>query len=174
MKVILATLNAKFIHTSLAIRLLKAYSGNEFDIDLAEYTIKDPVMNIVSDLFQRRPDVVGFSCYIWNIEETIKVIRLLKKVLPETAIVLGGPEVSYDTQHWMERVRDVDFIVMGDGEETFHQLLQEAVRRPEVPLRVRRGLPQRGGSRDQPAASEIRSEHAAFAAPFSRRHPEPR
>ncbi|RRJ64420.1 DUF4080 domain-containing protein [Paenibacillus oralis] len=125
MKVILATLNAKFIHTSLALRLLKAYSGNEFDIDLAEYTIKDPVMNIVSDLFQRRPDVVGFSCYIWNIEETIKVIKLLKKVLPETTVVLGGPEVSYDSQHWMERVREVDFIVMGDGEETFHHLLQE-------------------------------------------------
>lgn len=125
MKVILSTLNAKFIHTSLAIRLLKAYSGNDFDIELAEYTIKDPTMNIVSDLFQRRPDVIGFSCYIWNIEETIRVIDVLKKVMPETTIVLGGPEVSYDTQYWMERVKSVDFIVMGDGEETFHHLLQE-------------------------------------------------
>ncbi|WP_110933651.1 B12-binding domain-containing radical SAM protein [Paenibacillus bouchesdurhonensis] len=125
MKVILTTLNAKYIHTSLAIRLLKAYSGNEFDIELAEYTIKDPTMNIVSDLFQRRPDVIGFSCYIWNIEETIRVIDILKKVLPETTIVLGGPEVSYDSQYWMERVKSVDFIVMGDGEETFHHLLQE-------------------------------------------------
>ncbi|MCH1642283.1 B12-binding domain-containing radical SAM protein [Paenibacillus timonensis] len=125
MKVILATLNAKFIHTSLAIRLLKAYSGNEFDIELAEYTIKDPVMNIVSDLFRRKPDVIGFSCYIWNIEETIKLVALLKKVLPEVKIVLGGPEVSYDTKYWMERVPEVDFIVMGDGEETFHHLLQE-------------------------------------------------
>lgn len=125
MKVILATLNAKYIHTSLAIRLLKAYSGHEFDIDLAEYTIKDPILNIVSDLYQKRPDVVGFSCYIWNIEETIKVIELLKKVLPDTAVVLGGPEVSYDTEYWMERVPEVDFIVMGDGEETFHHLLQE-------------------------------------------------
>lgn len=125
MKVILATLNAKFIHTSLAIRLLKAYSGNEFDIELAEYTIKDPVMNIVSDLFRRKPDVIGFSCYIWNIEETIKLVALIKKVLPEVKIVLGGPEVSYDTKYWMERVPEVDFIVMGDGEETFHHLLQE-------------------------------------------------
>lgn len=125
MKVILSTLNAKYIHTSLAIRLLKAYSGNDFDIELAEYTIKDPTMNIVSDLFQRKPDVVGFSCYIWNIEETIRVVDILRKVLPETTIVLGGPEVSYDTQYWMERVKSVDFIVMGDGEETFHHLLQE-------------------------------------------------
>lgn len=125
MKVILSTLNAKYIHTSLAIRLLKAYSMHEFDIELTEYTIKDPLMNIVSDLYQRKPDVIGFSCYIWNIEETLKLVDLLKKVLPETKIVLGGPEVSYDTDYWMNRAQSVDFIVMGDGEETFHHLLQE-------------------------------------------------
>ncbi|QCT03932.1 Radical SAM domain protein [Paenibacillus algicola] len=124
MKVILSTLNAKYIHTSLAIRCLKAYSEHDFDIELAEYTIKDPVMNIVSDLFQRRPAVVGFSCYIWNIEETIKVIDILKKVMPEVTIVLGGPEVSYDTGYWMERLVNVDFIVMGEGEETLHHLLK--------------------------------------------------
>ncbi|WP_046225481.1 B12-binding domain-containing radical SAM protein [Paenibacillus dauci] len=125
MKVVLSTLNAKYIHTSLAIRCLKAYSEKEFDIELAEYTIKDPVMNIVSDLYQRRPDVIGFSCYIWNIEETIKVIDVLRKVLPQVKIILGGPEVSYDTEHWMNRLSNVDFIVIGEGEETFHQLLQE-------------------------------------------------
>lgn len=124
MKVILTTLNAKFIHTSLAIRLLKAYSEHEFDIELTEYTIKDPVMNIVSDLFQRKPDVIGFSCYIWNIEETLRVIDIVKKVMPEVKIILGGPEVSYDTGYWMERAQSVDFIVMGDGEETLHHLLQ--------------------------------------------------
>lgn len=125
MKVVVATLNAKYIHTSLALRLLKAYSGKEFDIDMAEYTIKDPVLNIVSDLYKRNPEVIGFSCYIWNMEETLKVVDMLKKVMPETAIVLGGPEVSYDTDYWMERAKNVDFIVMGDGEETFHHLLQE-------------------------------------------------
>ncbi|WP_025680920.1 B12-binding domain-containing radical SAM protein [Paenibacillus massiliensis] len=125
MKVVLSTLNAKYIHTCLAIRCLKAYSDKDFDIELAEYTIKDPVMNIVSDLFQRKPDVIGFSCYIWNIEETIKVIDIVKKVMPEVRIVLGGPEVSYDTEDWMKRLRNVDFIVMGEGEESFHQLLQE-------------------------------------------------
>ncbi|MHA0856595.1 B12-binding domain-containing radical SAM protein [Paenibacillus sp. CMAA1364] len=124
MKVVLSTLNAKYIHTSLAIRLLKAYSQNEFDIELAEYTIKDPVMNIVSDLYQKKPDVIGFSCYIWNIEETIKVVDIVKQVMPDVTIVLGGPEVSYDTQHWMERISNVDHIVMGDGEEVFHHLLQ--------------------------------------------------
>ncbi len=125
MKIVLSSLNAKYIHTSLAIRCLKAYSEKEFDIELAEYTIKDPVMNIVSDLYRRQPDVIGFSCYIWNIEETIRVIEVLKKVMPNTRIILGGPEVSYDTEQWMERIPQVDFIVVGEGEETFHHLLQE-------------------------------------------------
>ena len=124
-KVVLAALNAKFIHTCLAIRYLKAFSGEKFAIELAEYTIKDPAMNIVSDLFGRRPDVIGFSCYIWNIEETVAVVRMLRKVLPDAKIVLGGPEVSYDTEYWMRRVPEVDFIVMGEGEETFDHLLTE-------------------------------------------------
>ncbi|MFD1422380.1 B12-binding domain-containing radical SAM protein [Laceyella tengchongensis] len=125
MKIALATLNAKYIHTSLALRYLKAYSERDFEIEIAEYTIKDPVMNIVSDLYGRQPDVVGFSCYIWNIEETITVIDMLKKVKPDVKIVLGGPEVSYDTDYWMKRLPQVDFIVVGEGEATFHQLLTE-------------------------------------------------
>lgn len=125
MKVLLATLNAKYIHTSLAIRYLKAYCESDFDIELAEYTIKDPALNIVSDLFGRNPDVIGFSCYIWNIEETISIVRMLRKVMPSVKIVLGGPEVSYDTHEWMQRVPEIDFIVMGEGEETLHHLLTE-------------------------------------------------
>ncbi|UJF34365.1 B12-binding domain-containing radical SAM protein [Paenibacillus hexagrammi] len=125
MKVIVSTLNAKFIHTSLALRYLKAFCEKDFDVDIVEYTIKDPAMNIVSDLYQKAPDVLGFSCYIWNIEETIHIIRMIKKIMPNLLIVLGGPEVSYDTEYWMNRIPEVDFIVMGEGEETLHQLLQE-------------------------------------------------
>ncbi|PFO06416.1 B12-binding domain-containing radical SAM protein [Bacillus sp. AFS076308] len=125
MNVICSTLNAKFIHTNLAIRYLKAYAAPEFTIKLKEYTIKDPVLNIVSDLYQAKPDVIGFSCYIWNIEETLKVVNMLKKVDPSILIVLGGPEVTYDTAEWMEKHPDVDFIVIGEGEQTFKQLLHE-------------------------------------------------
>lgn len=125
MNIVLSTLNAKYIHTSLALRYLKAYSDADFDIQIAEYTINDPAMNIVSDLFQKQPDIIGFSCYIWNIEETIVVINMLKKILPDVKIILGGPEVSYDTRYWMERLDDVDFIVIGEGEETFNHLLKE-------------------------------------------------
>ena len=125
MNVICSTLNAKFIHTNLAIRYLKAYAAPEFAIQLKEYTIKDPVLNIVSDLYQEKPSVIGFSCYIWNIEETLKVVNMLKKIDPSIIIVLGGPEVSYDTAEWMEKYSEIDFIVLGEGEHTFKQLLHE-------------------------------------------------
>ncbi|QED47313.1 B12-binding domain-containing radical SAM protein [Cytobacillus dafuensis] len=125
MKIICSTLNAKYIHTNIAIRYLKAYAKPDFDIELTEYTIKDPVMNIVTDLIQKKPDVIGFSCYIWNMEETIKVINMIKKINPAIQIIVGGPEVSYDVLEWMEKVKDFDFIVIGEGEETFKQLLTE-------------------------------------------------
>lgn len=123
MNTILASLNAKYIHTNLAIRYLKAAAG-EYDIELAEYTINDPVINIVGDLYAKKPDVIGFSCYIWNIEETIQVIRMLKKVLPDVKIILGGPEVTYDVYDWLKRLKnDIDFIAVGEGEATFKELL---------------------------------------------------
>lgn len=125
MKIVAATLNAKYIHTNLAIRYLKAYAEPFHDIEIAEYTIKDPTMNIVTDLFRKRPDVIGFSCYIWNIEETIKVVENIRKIMPDLKIVLGGPEVSYDVIYWLKRLPEIDFIVMGEGEETFKQLLDE-------------------------------------------------
>ena len=123
MNIVLTTLNAKYIHTNLAIRYLKAYAMPEYNPIIAEYTIKDPTMNIVSDLYQKKPDVVGFSLYIWNIEETIKVMRMLKKVKPDVKIVAGGPEVTYDYDYWLERVPEIDVIVIGEGERTFKHLL---------------------------------------------------
>jgi anaerobic magnesium-protoporphyrin IX monomethyl ester cyclase len=125
MNVVVATLNAKYIHTSLALRYLKSFAQGEFEVDIAEYTIKDPSMSIAADLFSKKPDVIGFSCYIWNIEETIIVVDMLRKVLPDVKIMLGGPEVSYDTEFWMNRLPSVDFIVMGEGEETFRDLLRQ-------------------------------------------------
>lgn len=123
MNTILTTLNAKYIHTNIAIRYLKAYAQPDFKIDITEYTIKDPVMNIVSDLIQKNPQVIGFSVYIWNIEETIKVIKMIKKINPKIQVVVGGPEVTYDVHEWMVTVPEFDFIVFGEGEKTFKQLL---------------------------------------------------
>lgn len=125
MKAIVSTLNAKYIHTNLAIRYLKAYAQPEFNLEMAEYTIKDPAMNIVTDLHRRQPDVLGFSCYIWNIEETIQVIQMLKKINPNLIIFVGGPEVSYDVKYWLERVPEIDFIIVGEGEASVKNLLFE-------------------------------------------------
>lgn len=125
MKIIAATLNAKYIHTNLALRCLKAYCERDFHVEIAEYTIKDPVMNIVTDLYGREAELIGFSCYIWNIQETLQVVKMVKKIRPDLLVALGGPEVSYDTAWWLESQPEIDFIVMGEGEATFHQLLQE-------------------------------------------------
>ncbi|MFS0574437.1 B12-binding domain-containing radical SAM protein [Sporosarcina sp. 179-K 3D1 HS] len=123
MNIVLTTLNAKYIHTNLAIRYLKSYAAPEFDPTIVEYTIKDPTMSIVSDLYLKQPDIVGFSLYIWNIEESIRVIQMLKKVKPDVLIIAGGPEVTYDYDYWLERVPEIDAIVIGEGERTFKQLL---------------------------------------------------
>lgn len=125
MKVVVAALNAKYIHTCLALRCLKSFAEPEFPVLIKEYTIKDPVLSIVMDLYREAPDVVGFSCYIWNIEETIAVLNILKKVMPDVKIVLGGPEVSHDVAYWFRRIPEADFIVYGEGEETFKELLKE-------------------------------------------------
>lgn len=133
MNTILTTLNAKYIHTNLAIRYLKAAARPEFDPKIVEFTIKEPTLNIVTDLYQLKPDIVGFSCYIWNIEETIHVIRMLRVVSPQTKIVLGGPEVTYDVHYWLRRLEGlVDFIIMGEGEYSFKQLLKYF--HDEIPL----------------------------------------
>lgn len=120
---IVTTLNAKYIHTSLALRLLKAYCEPEHTVLIKEFTIKDPDMNIVSDLYNEQPDVIGFSCYIWNIEKTLAVVSMLKKVLPNTKLILGGPEVSFDAHYWMIDHPGVDMIIRGEGEIPFKEVL---------------------------------------------------
>ncbi|MEH7400878.1 DUF4080 domain-containing protein [Gottfriedia acidiceleris] len=124
MNIVLATLNAKYIHTNLGIRYIKAYAQPEYDIELAEYTIKDPSLNIITDLYKRKPKILGFSCYIWNIEQTIEVIRMYKKIDPSVIIFVGGPEVSYDVNYWLDRVKEIDIITIGEGEITVKKLIK--------------------------------------------------
>lgn len=125
MKIMLTTLNAKYIHTSLALQYLAAYSEKHFkEIEIVEFTINEPITNILSQIYEKQPKVLGVACYIWNIDETIKLIKLVKKVLPETLIVLGGPEVSFDIEYWLNKVEEIDYIVYGEGEVSFNNLLK--------------------------------------------------
>ena len=124
MNVVLSTLNSKFIHSSLALRYLKAYGeahGQAYDI--VEYTINMPVLHILSDITEHDIDALGFACYIWNIEMTLHVVDMVKAVRPDIKIVLGGPEVSFTADELLERCPNIDYIVQGEGEEAFHALV---------------------------------------------------
>ncbi len=93
-------------------------------IDIAEYTINQPLDQILRDIYARRPDMVCFSCYIWNIRYVRMLVRELKKVLPQTALWLGGPEVSYDAGKVLRELPEVSGVMRGEGEETFAELVQ--------------------------------------------------
>jgi radical SAM superfamily enzyme YgiQ (UPF0313 family) len=125
MKVLLIAINAKYIHTNNAVRLLKANS--DFDIKIMEYTIKDKLEDILQDINNYNPDVVGFSAYIWNIEH---ILKLLPNI--QATIILGGPEVSYESQVFMAKEPNIDYIIKGQGELVFDQLLHAIESKKDV------------------------------------------
>jgi radical SAM superfamily enzyme YgiQ (UPF0313 family) len=118
MKTLLISINAKYIHTNNAVRLLKANS--DFDIDIFEYTIKDDISKIIDDIKQYNPDVLGLSIYIWNIGLFRKLLSKLS--LEESNIIIGGPEVSYESSDFLNKY-PVDYIIKGEGELAFNKLL---------------------------------------------------
>ena len=125
MKFLLAAVNAKYIHSNPALYSLKAYAGEKYknQIEIAEYTINQYARDILADIYLRKPDVVGFSCYIWNFEIIGKLLPELKKVLPDTKIWLGGPEVSFDADKLLLKYTSLTGIMIGEGEETFKELM---------------------------------------------------
>ena len=122
MKTVFAALNAKYIHVNLAIRSIALYCS-EFSPLLKEYTINDNVDNIIASLHSQKADVVAFSCYIWNIESILYIAESLKKVNPRLIIILGGHEVSYDSEKLLSEYPFIDYIVRGEGEEPMKKLL---------------------------------------------------
>lgn len=124
MKIILCAVNAKFIHTNIAVRLIEQYCKihTKCDISVCEYTINNHAEDIVKDLYSRTPDVLAFSCYIWNIELIRKISTMLRLISPETKIVFGGPEVSYNPSQILECHPQCDIIISGEGEKTSSML----------------------------------------------------
>ena len=111
MKLVLTALNAKYVHTNLAVRYLKEYSKNlEYQCLIKEFSINDQLENILEATMEEKPDVIAFSCYIWNIEMVIKLSTLIKKVNKNIAILYGGPEVSYDGKEFLQGV-DGDYLI---------------------------------------------------------------
>lgn len=123
MKGLITTLNSKFTHSALSIRYLKKFVEKiGYEIDMAEYTINHRIEYIVSEIYKGRYDVITFSCYIWNYNETIKVCRSLKKLLPNVTLILGGPEVTYDANVVLNKYDFIDYICIGEGEIVFSNL----------------------------------------------------
>ena len=125
MQFLLVAVNAKYIHTNPALYSLRAYAGKELIpfVSMAEYTINNRVEEVLGSLYLKDPDVIGFSCYIWNFHFIQELLRELPKVLPETEIWLGGPEVSFDGQEALKKFPMVRGIMAGEGEQTFKDLL---------------------------------------------------
>ena len=132
MKILLAAINAKYIHSNLGIYSLKTYGEKmlkewglteEAQVSLAEYTINHQMEQILQDIYKRKPDVIGFSCYIWNISYVKMILADIKKVLPDIKIWVGGPEVSYHAKAFLKEEPTVDLVMMGEGEITFSYFL---------------------------------------------------
>ncbi|WP_196599501.1 B12-binding domain-containing radical SAM protein [Pectinatus frisingensis] len=124
MKLLLIAVNAKYIHSSLAVRYLRNYCRDlPCSIEISEFTINNHLLEIADQIFDKKPDIIGFDCYIWNIELIKKLLLLLNKLLPDTKIICGGPEVSYDTKSFMRNFPMVDFVIRGEGEQPLHSLL---------------------------------------------------
>lgn len=129
MNILLTAINAKYIHSNLAVYSLRAYAAGKCErykeeIGIAEYTINQPLDQILMDLYKRKPEVLCFSCYLWNIEYVEQLITELGKIMPQTDIWLGGPEVSYHASHMLEQFPQVYGIMRGEGEETFLELTE--------------------------------------------------
>lgn len=125
MKTLVVALHSKFIHSALAPWYLKASCGPECgEVSVAEHTINESQDSVMASLYMQKPDVLAFSCYIWNISIVLKLAANLKKVLPEMIVILGGPEVSYDADNLLREHLSIDFILAGEGEQAFPQLLE--------------------------------------------------
>jgi radical SAM superfamily enzyme YgiQ (UPF0313 family) len=137
MRVLLCALNAKYIHSNLAVHYLREYarfcfSSNEIKIEIEECTINQHFDEVLKIIYEKKPDLIGFSCYIWNISYIKRLIVEVKKVLPMTKIWLGGPEVSYNAMEIMENYQELSGIVRGEGEGAFAKLLMKKKKEKEL------------------------------------------
>lgn len=122
MKILLTALNAKYIHTALALYCLRAYA-KEFQeyIIIEEYTINHQEDFILQQIYRQQPDVICFSCYLWNINQISRIVDNLKKILPRVMIILGGAEVSYEAEQALQQI-PADIVIRGEGEATFYEI----------------------------------------------------
>ena len=126
MKILLTAINAKYIHSNVAGHNLQAYArkylGQETAVEIAEYTINHPIGDILEGIYKERPDVLCFSCYIWNMRYVAELMQEYHKLCPDVPICVGGPEASYETEDFLAEHPEITGIMVGEGEQTFLEL----------------------------------------------------
>lgn len=141
LKILLAACNAKYIHSNLAVYNLKSCSGEySHNVVIKEYTINQIRDDILKDIYLEQPDVICFSCYIWNISFVKELVPDLKKILPHVDFWAGGPEVSYDAVEFLKKNSAFFGVMVGEGEETFHELAGYYIERKPQTLKEIRGV----------------------------------
>jgi len=124
MRVLLASLNSKYVHSNLALKYLyTVVEKNQSFVEIRDFTINNDDDYIFTEILAGGYDVICFSCYVWNIEETAHLAENIKKAAPNVIIVFGGPETSYETAEFMKQNKAVDIVIIGEGEYTFTRLL---------------------------------------------------
>lgn len=137
--IVLATLNAKYAHSAFGLRYLFASLGAlQGRAALLEFNINQRPIDILEQIVAERPRIVGLGVYIWNVGPTTELVRLLKALLPDTYVVLGGPEVSYETEH-QDIIAHADYVVTGEGEVSFPRLCQSLLAGEALPAKVIHG-----------------------------------
>ena len=128
MKILLTAINAKYIHSNLAIYSLRTCAGEYSEnVELAEFTINNQKDYILEEIYKKNPDVLCLSCYIWNIDYVESVAKEFHKICPNVPIWVGGPEVSYEVRTFLEKNRFIAGIMIGEGEETFKELCRHYI-----------------------------------------------
>ncbi|MFC0906186.1 B12-binding domain-containing radical SAM protein [Clostridium sp. MT-14] len=124
MKILLTALNSKYIHSNLAVRYLMAYTKKlDYDCVVREFTINDILERVLEEIISEKPNIVAFSCYIWNIEYIKSLAVLIKLVDPKIQILYGGPEVSYDSCKFLKDAAG-EYVIIGEGEETYCEFVK--------------------------------------------------
>ncbi|ADO83116.1 B12-binding domain-containing radical SAM protein [Ilyobacter polytropus] len=128
-KILLVGINSQYVHTNLAIRYIKNYVENysSMKLEIYESSINNQLSAILTDIFEKSPEKIIFSTYIWNKEYVFKLVKEIKKIMPNTSVILGGPEVSYLTDKIMHENPEIDFIITGEGEKSTLDLLSESI-----------------------------------------------
>jgi radical SAM superfamily enzyme YgiQ (UPF0313 family) len=154
--IVLSTLNAKYTHASFGLRYIYANLGDlRSDSRLLEFTIKQRVSDIVEEILSYEPKILGLGVYIWNADESYELVRLIKRLDPSVVIVIGGPEVSYETESQLI-CQSADYVIKGEGEKLFRKLCQEL-------MRGKRPLLKQIGPQEEPL-SDIHSPYAFYNA----------